>query len=217
MADATELPNPFTPVAFLPPAFANQFEVSRHLYAATLGAYVWDIGWNLGNDCPVIQAQGSLPDDCVFSFKGIHIILYSRSLRLPRNCNALAVGFGICIVFTQTTTTMLFFLRVIAVWYPSRIAFAVFFVLWLAVLGAGISAPLGIRGAHIGPTAQCITTAVSAKVEVVPIMPLINDTAIFLAINYRILAHTIVANSPMARFRVFFWWYWIIRPVAGVT
>lgn len=37
MANITELPNAFTPLAFLPPALANQFEVSRYLYAATLG------------------------------------------------------------------------------------------------------------------------------------------------------------------------------------
>ncbi|KAF7334225.1 hypothetical protein MSAN_02383800 [Mycena sanguinolenta] len=80
----------------------------------------------------------------------------------------------------------------------------VFSILWIAVLGAGITAPLGIRGAHIGPTQQCINTAVPANTEVVAIMPLINDTAIFLAINYRILAHTIAADSFVARFRVFF-------------
>ncbi|KAF7335940.1 hypothetical protein MSAN_02307400 [Mycena sanguinolenta] len=52
MANAIELPNPYTPMAFLPPALAGQFEASRYLYAATLGvsAYVWDIGLNLGND-----------------------------------------------------------------------------------------------------------------------------------------------------------------------
>ena len=67
MVNATELPNPFTPLAFLPPPLANQLEASRYLFAATVGvrsnrhlpgridlhlaqAYVWDIGLNLGND-----------------------------------------------------------------------------------------------------------------------------------------------------------------------
>ncbi|KAF7375063.1 hypothetical protein MSAN_00392600 [Mycena sanguinolenta] len=51
---------------------------------------------------------------------------------------------------------------------------------------------------------QCITTAIPGNVEVAAIIPLINDTAIFLAINYRVLAHTIVADSSLARLRVFF-------------
>ncbi|KAF4578364.1 hypothetical protein EYR36_000171 [Pleurotus pulmonarius] len=44
------LPNPLTPLAFLPPALAAQFEVSRYLYAVTLGAYIWDSAVNLEND-----------------------------------------------------------------------------------------------------------------------------------------------------------------------
>jgi hypothetical protein len=31
------LPNPFTPLAFLPQTLANQYEASRYLYVATLG------------------------------------------------------------------------------------------------------------------------------------------------------------------------------------
>jgi hypothetical protein len=31
------LPNQFTPLAFLPPSLANQYEASRYLYVATLG------------------------------------------------------------------------------------------------------------------------------------------------------------------------------------
>ncbi|KAF7373765.1 hypothetical protein MSAN_00588100 [Mycena sanguinolenta] len=99
---------------------------------------------------------------------------------------------------------MLFLLRVIAVWHPSKAAFAVFSILWIAVFGAGITVQLGARGAHIGPTAQCINTALPAYTEMATIMPLINDTAIFLAINYRILAHMIVADSLLARVRAFF-------------
>ncbi|KAJ8514211.1 hypothetical protein ONZ45_g8218 [Pleurotus djamor] len=43
-------PNPNTPLAFLPPVLANQFEVSRYMYAITVGAYGWDCAINLKND-----------------------------------------------------------------------------------------------------------------------------------------------------------------------
>lgn len=36
------LPNPLTPLAFLPPALASQFEVSRYLYAVTLGVSTYE-------------------------------------------------------------------------------------------------------------------------------------------------------------------------------
>ncbi|KAF7377210.1 hypothetical protein MSAN_00140700 [Mycena sanguinolenta] len=73
----------------------------------------------------------------------------------------------------------------------------------MAVLGGSIALPLGIRAAHIGPTTQCTITTLRGNVAVSLIIPLINDTAIFFAINYRILAHMIVADSSMARLRVF--------------
>ncbi|KAJ6454590.1 hypothetical protein C8R45DRAFT_1222739 [Mycena sanguinolenta] len=209
MADAAELPNAFTPLAFLPPVLANQFEVSRYLYAATLGAYVWDIGLNLGNDHALLfKHKVRFPTIMYFLSRAFTLAFiitpFVFQVASVKHCNALAISFSICSVLSQITTAMLFFLRVTAVWHPNKIVYAVFSILWIAVLGAGITAPLGVRGAHIGPTMQCITTVVPGNVEAAAIVPMINDTAIFLAINYRILAHTIVADSFVARLQVFF-------------
>ncbi|KAJ6454673.1 hypothetical protein C8R45DRAFT_1111912 [Mycena sanguinolenta] len=207
-ASSTDLPNPFTPLAFLPPALADQFEVSRYLFAATLGAYVWDIGLNLGNDYALLfKHRVYLPTIVYFMSRAFTLAFILTSLIFQvapvKNCNALAVGLAICLVLSQTSTAMLFFLRAAAVWYPNKIAYAVFSVLWIAVLGAGITAPLGAHAAHIGPTTQCVIAAPPTRTEIVVIMPLINDTVIFLAISYRIVAHTIAANSSRARLRVF--------------
>ncbi|KAJ6454651.1 hypothetical protein C8R45DRAFT_1189264, partial [Mycena sanguinolenta] len=211
--NATELPNPFTPLAFLPPALASQFELSRYLYAATLGAYTWDIGLNLGNDhallfkhkvrFPTFFQAIPLIRPRAFTLAYV-LVCYVIQVGPVKNCAAAELGVGICLLLSQTATAMLFFLRVTAVWYPNKIAYVVFSILWLAVLGAGISAPLGILAAHIGPTMQCINTDVPTYVEVAVIVPLINDSAIFLAITYRIIAHTIVADSLVALIRVFF-------------
>ncbi|KAF7335964.1 hypothetical protein MSAN_02309800 [Mycena sanguinolenta] len=209
MANTTGLPNPSTPLAFLPPTLASQFEVSRYVYAATLGAYVWDIGLNLENDYALLFKHRVRFPTIVYFLSRASTLAYLLSFFIfqvapVENCNDLAVGLNICIILLQTSTAMLFFVRVTAVWHSSKIAYAVFFVLWVAVFAASISAPLGIRGAHIGPTAQCIITAVPAYIKVAAITPLVNDTAIFLAITYRILAHTIVADSLVGRLRVFF-------------
>ncbi|KAJ6486609.1 hypothetical protein C8R45DRAFT_930247 [Mycena sanguinolenta] len=217
MANITELPNPFTPLAFLPPTLASQFEVLRYVLAATLGAYVWDIALNLGNDHALLFKHNvRFPTIVYFSSRAFTLAYILASFILielnifitaavpVERCNALAIGLDICFVLSQTSTELLFFLRVTAVWHSNRIAYVVFSILWLAVLGAGITMPLGNRGEHIGPTSQCIFTTVPTYTEATGIVPLINDTAIFLAINYRILAHIIVADSPMARLRAFF-------------
>ncbi|KAJ6454577.1 hypothetical protein C8R45DRAFT_1082653 [Mycena sanguinolenta] len=209
MTNITDLPNSSTPLAFLPPALASQFEVSRYVLAATLGAYVWDIGLNLGNDYALLFKHNVRFPTVVYFLSRAFTLAYILASFIfavapVENCNALVLGISIGVVLSQTSTAMLFFLRVTAVWHPNKIAYMVFSILWLAVLGAGITDPVGIRAAHIGPTKQCIDTLIPTNTEVTGIMPLINDTAIFLAITYRILDHTIVADSPMARLRAFF-------------
>ncbi|KAJ6477050.1 hypothetical protein C8R45DRAFT_833693 [Mycena sanguinolenta] len=203
IANATDLLNPTTPLAFLPPALADQFEQMRYLFAATLGAYIWDIGANLGNDYALLFKHRVRSPTIVYFLSRAEPLTIT-TVAPVKNCTAFALGYSICSVLSQTTTAMLFFLRVTAIWQPSKIAFAVFSILWIAVLGAGTTVPLGIRGAHIGPTAQCINTVVPAYTEIAVIMPLINDTAIFLAITCRILDQAIVADSLVARLRVFF-------------
>jgi len=209
MANTTELPNPFTPLAFLNPALADQFEVSRYLYAATLGAYIWDIGLNLGNDYALLcKHRIRFPTVVYFLSRAFTLayILTSFVFQVApvRDCAALQLSLGICLLLSQVSTAMLFFLRATAVWHPNKIAFAMFFILWLGVSGAYITVPLGLRGAHIGPTMQCINTTVPEKAEAAVIMCLINDTVIFLAINYRIMSYTIVADSPKDLIRAFF-------------
>ncbi|KAF7334212.1 hypothetical protein MSAN_02382500 [Mycena sanguinolenta] len=186
MTNTTELLNPFTPLAFLPPALASQFEISRYIFAATLGAYVWDIGLSLGEDYALLFKHRIRFPTIVYFFSRAFTFAYILTAFIfqvapVENCNALLLGFSISSVLTQTATATLFFLRVVAV-SPFRSELA---------------------GAHIGPTMQCITTAVPHTIELAAIMSLINDTAVFFAINYRILVHTIEADSSMARLRVF--------------
>ncbi|KAF7373775.1 hypothetical protein MSAN_00589200 [Mycena sanguinolenta] len=206
MANTTNLLNPSTPLAFLPPALADEVERLRYVFAATLGAYVWDIGLNLGNDYALLFKHRIRFPTVVYFLSRAFTLAYilASFFFLVKNCTALALGYSICLILTQTATAMLFFLRVTAIWHPSKVAFAVFSILWIAVLGAGIAIPLGIRGGHVGTTTQCINTTLPAHTNLSVIMPLLNDTAIFLAINYRILAHTIVADSLLARLRIFF-------------
>ncbi|KAJ6465894.1 hypothetical protein C8R47DRAFT_1201462 [Mycena vitilis] len=208
MANITEILNPLTPLAFLPPSLADQFEVSRYMYAGTVGAFIWDIGLNLGNDYTLLfKHRIRFPTVVYFSsrvFTFAYILTsFVFQVASVKDCAALQLGLGICLVLSQTSTAMLFVLRASAVWHPNKVALGVFILLWLAVLGAGITVPVGIRGAHIGPTMQCINTLVPANTEAIAIMGLINDSAIFLAINYRILSHAIVADSLGARLRVF--------------
>ncbi|KAJ7508619.1 hypothetical protein B0H11DRAFT_1902224 [Mycena galericulata] len=208
MSNASEILSS-NPLDFLPPSVAVPFEQSRYLYAATIGAYVWDIALNLGNDYALLFKYKIRFPTIVYFLSRIFTLAYILTCFVyavapVQNCSALALGFDICLLLTQTTTAMLFFIRVTAVWHRNKVVLGVFSVLWIGVLAGGLTVPIGVRAAHIGPTLQCIDTIIPDYTQVVTIMPLIFDTAIFLAITYRILAHTIVADSFVARARAFF-------------
>ncbi|KAF8156331.1 hypothetical protein K438DRAFT_1942873 [Mycena galopus ATCC 62051] len=208
MANTTELPNPFTPLVFLPPAPATEIEVAPYLFAATVGAYIWDIALNLGNDYALLFKHRISWSTMVYFLSRVFTFAYTLTsfvfqVGSVQDCDTLELAVGICLLLSQSTTAMLFLLRALAVWQPNKIAYVASLLLWLGVTGADILAPLGLRGAHVGPTMQCMITAVPANVEWVPIMALINDTAVFCAINYRIIGFTIVANSSKDRIRAF--------------
>ncbi|KAK0504544.1 hypothetical protein EDD18DRAFT_303422 [Armillaria luteobubalina] len=205
----TETPNPFTPLAFLDPKLASQFEVSRYLYAATLGGYLWDVAINLGNDYQLLFKHRIRYPTVIyymsraFTLSYILTSLVFQAASVP-DCGALQLALGICNVLTQTCTSFLFFLRVTAVWHKNRYVFFFFAILWFGVIGGAITVPVGIRGAHIGPTQQCINTQVPNYVQLSAIMPLIFDSCTFVAITYRILLYTSIDETPRGRLRAFF-------------
>ncbi|KAK0486026.1 hypothetical protein IW261DRAFT_768731 [Armillaria novae-zelandiae] len=205
----TEILNPFTPLAFLDPTLASQFEVSRYLYAATLGGYIWDIAINLENDYRLLFKHKIRYPTVVYYLSRVLTLAYiltSFAFQATdvSNCNALQLALGICNVLTQTFTSFLFFLRVTAVWHGNRYVFFFFTVLWLGVIAGAITVPVGIRGAHIGPTQQCINIRVPDYAQLSAIMPLIFDSCTFIAITYRILLYSSVEGTARGRLRAFF-------------
>ncbi|KAG2097392.1 hypothetical protein BD769DRAFT_1700952 [Suillus cothurnatus] len=202
------LPNPNTTLAYLPPTLATQFEVSRYIYAATLGAYIWDIVINLGNDYKLLfhyKMNFSTVIYYLSRLSTLNYILTSLIFQVANvpDCQALQIALGICLVVSQSTTAMLFLLRVLAVWQGNKIISGVFISLWAAVSISSITVPLGTKGAHIGPTQQCINTQVAGYIDSVMITGLINDSAIVAAISYRIMRNCVIEGSFEVRVRTF--------------
>ncbi|KAJ3729803.1 hypothetical protein C8R42DRAFT_637952 [Lentinula raphanica] len=208
-----EILNPFTPLAFLPPTLAAQFEVSRYLFAITLGAYCWDICVNFNNDYKLLfKNKIRLPTVVYYlsrqAIQVISTLAYITSsfvfqVANVRNCQALQVALGIFNVLSQSFTSMLFLIRVTAVYREVVIIRVCFILLWLGVVGGALSVPLGIGGGHIGPTMACINTIVKKTTEISVIMPMINDSAIFIAITYRILDNSVYEEGRGAQVRAF--------------
>jgi hypothetical protein len=184
--------NPYTPLAFLPPDTAAQYEVSRYIYFSTLGAFCWDILANLPDDFKLVSKhQLALPTFAYFfsriaamSFLVTNIVFQVSSVP---DCQALQVAIGWCYCAAASSTSFLFFLRVRAMFDQCRLVIFVFGFLWLCVLGTGMTVPFAIGGEHIGSTQYCINTRVRSFSSVGVIAPSVNDACVFIAVSWRVL------------------------------
>ncbi|TDL22010.1 hypothetical protein BD410DRAFT_789098 [Rickenella mellea] len=186
--------NPATALAFLPPDVADQLEISRYVYVATLGAYLWDTLTNLNNDrkllfnlkCPI-----RLPTIAYFLSRVATLAFLSSATVFPisavKSCQTLLVAVGACSAVAIPATSFLFFLRVRAIFNASPWVVRFFAVIWIATLGGSVTVPFAIQGGHIGPTQHCIDTAVKSFSSAGIIILTCNDTMVFLAISWRML------------------------------
>ncbi|KAF9257334.1 hypothetical protein L218DRAFT_879724 [Marasmius fiardii PR-910] len=211
MANNTTPPallNPFTPLAFLTPENANQFEVSRYIAAVTLGIYIWDCAINLGSDYQLLFKHRIYYPTVIYylsriSTMGYAVTSFVFEVGNVSDCQALMVALGVSFVLSTGFTALLFLFRVIAVWNMDRGIIASFTFLWLCTVGAAITVPFAIAGGHIGPTQACIQIRVDEYAEATAITSMINDSAIFIAITYRILVNSIFEENPSAHFHAF--------------
>ncbi|KAJ7066918.1 hypothetical protein C8F01DRAFT_1119579 [Mycena amicta] len=204
------LPNPLTPMAFLPPKLAFESQVALQIVVGTMGAFVWDLLSHLDEDYRIItKTKFSLGTAAYFwsrlwTFIAILGSVLFRTYPLG-NCRLAMTleltATGMCVAFTS----LLFFLRAAAV-YDRNPWFRVFlFTMWLSVLAAGISLPIGIHGGNIGPTPYCSTASAKPYTgSMISIIPLIHDTVVFIAISWRLLQNAYVDDTTGGNFRAFF-------------
>jgi len=91
----------------------------------------------------------------------------------------------------MTSTTLLFFLRVRAIFANTRYAPAFFFFLWLANVGCSTLDFLLVDGTRLGPTESCIFTNLRKVYAIIPaVAVLVHDTLVFAAISYKLFSHS---------------------------
>ncbi|KAJ7579204.1 hypothetical protein C8J56DRAFT_965087 [Mycena floridula] len=189
------LPNPFTPLAFVSPDVAHQMEVGQYIVISGLSIFIWDLLSNVISDYRLLfKSKLGFPT-------GIYFL--SRLLTL-----AFVLGFSIfltspvenCFLFkkiicwgmslSMTSTSLLFFFRVKAVYSNKKSVVIGFFCLWLALIGCTMTIPFAVSAGNIGPTTSCSVTSLKAYVSAAGWGVLIHDTAVTLAISIRLLQNS---------------------------
>ncbi|KAK7056359.1 hypothetical protein VNI00_002913 [Paramarasmius palmivorus] len=195
MSSTTEaLPNPDVYLNHIPPKTAAQFEVSRNIYLATLGAFVWDLLSSLPEDIYLLQHFNS--NTIPYFLSRVTALLYVLLSVIAKttpgpDCVKLEFAITSFWVVSMAMSSFLFLRRTLAVFADSKIVRVFFCFLWVANIGMSVTAPLGSRASALGNTRYCINGGIKHYVGAAVVMPLVFDSLVFLAISYKILTtHT---------------------------
>ena len=111
------------------------------------------------------------------------------------SCHKLGKSSGVLFLLSVTSTSLLFFFRIRAVFSGNPWIVAFFAGLWLAVAAACLTVIIGVDGINIGPTNYCIDGQFKPFVAAATIVPLINDTLVFLAITWRLFCNSCAPHT----------------------
>ncbi|KAI0072615.1 hypothetical protein K474DRAFT_1678508 [Panus rudis PR-1116 ss-1] len=202
------LPNPLTPLAWLPPDVANQLEASRYLYSAVLGAWLWEILTAMPDDVRMWTRHGFGISDVVYVLSklltgGFVLTTFTFQVAPVGSCHALAMAIGWTGGFAISLNSILFFYRVRAVFANKKIVVYFFAFLWLATFGCAMTIPFGVDGVHIGTTKNCVNSDVKPFSSAAMIVIAVNDTLVFFAISVQLLMQSL-ADTWSERIKAFF-------------
>jgi hypothetical protein len=85
-----------------------------------------------------------------------------------------------------SSSALLFFFRLKAIYSGNRLVIALFFVLWLGVLACTMLIPITVHEMHIGETPYCEDANVPSTAFAAVLAPLVHDTLVFFAISWRL-------------------------------
>ncbi|KAJ7128707.1 hypothetical protein C8R44DRAFT_778543 [Mycena epipterygia] len=196
------------PLSLLSPDLAKVVEVSRYVWTGTTAVFVWDVLNNLKADYLLLSRYRiGWPVLAYFIsriFCLIYVLGFTIFLTYPvGGCGTLDRVLDSLYPVAVPATSLLFFFRVRAIYGGERSVTVIFGLLWMVEFGACMVVPFGTGGVNIGPTAYCLVAILAPYAGAAGITPAIFDTAVFLAISYRLIGNTHVDYSRMEKFRAF--------------
>ncbi|KAF9242892.1 hypothetical protein BU15DRAFT_72541 [Melanogaster broomeanus] len=186
-----EILNPIVYLNYLQPSVANEYEVSRNVCLATLGALGWDVLSSIPEDWQI--ARTSKPTPVLFAYFSARtcalvVVLLSVLLRVTgpiTQCGVFALTLCVFWVIASAASSYLFLKRVHAVFLKGRIVCHFFSFLWFAGCGTSFLTLIGPLNDYyeIADTKHCIGSGVADYVSAAFIVPGLFDTLVFLAIT----------------------------------
>ncbi|KAF9045139.1 hypothetical protein BJ165DRAFT_1602816 [Panaeolus papilionaceus] len=193
MAAVPQLPNPTTPMALLPPDLAFQVTISSYILVGSCGVLVWDLLDNITSDFRLLTKYRIGPATVIYFISRLGSLAYVlgstifETAAITHNCFGFDKVVSGLYPVAIAPTALLFLFRVRAVFDRNNYVIGFFTFMWFAVLAGCIAVTQGVTGANIGPTKYCVNVGLKPYAGAGGIIPVVNDTLVFLAISWRLL------------------------------
>ncbi|PPQ94210.1 hypothetical protein CVT25_006870 [Psilocybe cyanescens] len=178
------------PTAFIDdPVAAYKLAIGTYFTVGSLSVFVWDSFYNLEHDFQLVRVRGwSVPSAIYF---------VSR---------VSTWAFAMLETILLTSTMLLSYFRVCAIWNRNTTLKHLFGILWLFGVCGGLTSAAGIVSKHYGGSPYCTESVAGEFVSAAVIGPMVNHLAVFLAITYgvcKICAENHDRLTIRAGYRVF--------------
>jgi len=208
------LPNPLTPLAWLPPDDATRVQIAQYMISILFGAWVWDSLISVREEFRIlVKRRVSFPDlFYLLSRVGTCASLILTMIFISghvSDCETLNTALTICAAVAQPINCLLFFFRVRAVYHDMSKAIGFFAFLWLTTLAGAVTSPLSSHGAELGDSGFCILSGVNHLEAVGVILILIHDTIVYLAISLRLTMWSLLEGAAAPQDSTGKWRYWL--------
>lgn len=203
LTSSTGIPiaNTAWPEIYVPDEMADAYHISQLLYAAVLGAYGWEILTTLKYDLQLVfrrkfmVATGFYLVSRYAAFAYIITSYIFQAIRVPvGSCQPLQYGLAVCYVFASPATSMLFYLRAMAVWNWNRVVMVLLGLCALSTLAGALTICFGITGAEVADTRRCINTGAKPYTSASVATTFANDTAVWLLVSAKIIHSAGITN-----------------------
>ncbi|CAA7262414.1 unnamed protein product [Cyclocybe aegerita] len=185
-----DVPNPLTPMAFLEPGIAVEVMNGTYIHIGILAVVVWDMLHNLKNDYILItKYRVGIPTSAYFLSR-LAVLVYALGraflLTIPvSHCRKLELAIDSFLTICLCLNTLLFYIRVCAVFYNKLYVIIFFGLFWCATVGMACLIPTAMTAVHIGPTRYCVEQIRTHYLIPTYLVFFAYDTLIFAATSYR--------------------------------
>ncbi|CAA7269174.1 unnamed protein product [Cyclocybe aegerita] len=192
-------------MAFLDPELAYQLTIAVYVHVGALAVLIWDILNNLRQDISLaighpLRYREIKPGRGLARLACLCFVLFvvvAQTAPIDAPCLAFGKAASWFYAPAVSITSLLFLIRLRAIFDGHTLVRLVFSGLWLCVLASCLTPALGLTNANIGTTKYCLQVDVKPYVGAATIVPLVNDTLVFLATSWKLMENAYVAAYPL--------------------